>query len=485
MSKKTWILIACLVMSLAMGLGGSLAYLTDRDADANVFTMGNVDIELTEDFEQGSELTPGVKVEKDVKVANIGPNTAWVWVEIAIPTELDTPADASANVVHFNYEKGSVEAGKWNWWTDEAKKTWNVKENVAIDDSGINYNIYTVLYETALAAGETTEASAMFQVYMDTRVDIDPKGDLYVVENGNVKPITWNIYKQGAPIMHVSAYAIQKDGFATVQEGYAAYNKQWGDNGKIYGEPANSISTDEELKAALTANEEVITVNLTADVTYEVAAWDKDAMGSAATKRIVINGNGNTLTFNQTNSDWNNVVTNGATLVLNNVEITNDGHNDGPWNRHDINFGCDVELNNVTSDKALAFKAGAKLTNVTIEDANTSATYAIWIQPNGQTVTLDSCTIDMLACTDGRGIKIDEQYVDAPAKVTLVVKNTTVKTEAKGAILVKSAVGADVILENVDISGVAADSVNAVWVDSDSADYFDLVTVTGGTKVQE
>lgn len=255
MSKKTWILITCLVLSLAMGLGGSLAYLTDRDADVNVFTMGNVDIELTEDFEQGSELTPGVKVEKDVKVANIGPNTAWVWVEIAIPTELDTPTDASANVVHFNYEKTSVETGKWNWWTDEAKKVWNVKEKVAIDDSGINYNVYTVLYETALKAGETTDASAMFQVYMDTRVDIDPKGDLYVVENGEAKAIAWNIYDQGAPLMHVSAYAIQEQGFGTVQEGYAAYNKQWGENGKIWGstaeEPAEFTEGESTLNSTI------------------------------------------------------------------------------------------------------------------------------------------------------------------------------------------------------------------------------------------
>lgn len=142
-------------------------------------------------------------------------------------------------------------------------------------------------------------------------------------------------------------------------------------------------------------------------------------------------------------------------------------------------------MNNVTSDKALALKAGGTLTNVTISDANTSDTYALWIQPNGQTVTLDGCTIDMLECTDGRGIKIDEQYVDAAQKVTLVVKNTTFKTEEKSAILVKSVAGADITLENVDISGVAADSTNAVWVDEASAAYADLVTVNGGNKIVE
>ena len=88
MSKKTWILISCLVLSLTLGLGGSLAYLTDRDADVNVFTMGNVDIELTEEFQQGAELMPGKDITKDVKVKNTGKNDAYIRVHIAMPTDL-------------------------------------------------------------------------------------------------------------------------------------------------------------------------------------------------------------------------------------------------------------------------------------------------------------------------------------------------------------------------------------------------------------
>ena len=236
---------------------------------------------------------------------------------------------------------------------------------------------------------------------------------------------------------------------------------------------------------ALTGDSKEIKIQLTEDVTYDVAAWQNNAMGGANTERIVIDGNGNTITFNQTNSDWNNIVTNGAKLVIKNAHITNSGYNNGPWNRHDLNFGCEVELIDVTSDKAIALKAGGTLTRVTIDDANTSDTYAIWIQPNGQTVTLDGCTIDMLACSDGRGIKIDEQYVTTPAKVTLNVSNTTFKTEEKSAILVKSVAGADITLSEVNITEVAADQTNAVWVDEASASYADLVTVTGGTKIVE
>jgi len=245
------------------------------------------------------------------------------------------------------------------------------------------------------------------------------------------------------------------------------------------------VSDKTALENALNKDVPEIKIQLTGNMTYDVAAWQNNAMGGTNTERIIIDGNGKTITFNQTNSDWNNIVTNGAKLVIKNAKITNSGHNDGPWNRHDLNFGCEVELIDVTSDKAIALKAGGTLTNVTINDDNTSDTYAIWIQPNGQTVTLDGCTIDMLACSDGRGIKIDEQYVTTPAKVTLNVSNTTFKTEEKSAILVKSVAGADITLSEVNITEVAADQINAVWVDEASASYADWVTVTGGTKIVE
>ena len=234
-------------------------------------------------------------------------------------------------------------------------------------------------------------------------------------------------------------------------------------------------------------------INLNADVALDVAAWQTLAIGNKNTKDITINGSKSraaddyyTLTFNNTDSDWDNIATNGAKLILESLNITNSGYNDGPWNRHDINFACEVEMNNVVSDKALALKAGATLKNTTITENIASDVYAIWIQPNGQTVTLENCNIDTRAATDGRGIKIDEQYVDSPAKVVLNVSNTTFKTEEKSAILVKSAAGAEIVWgEGNNISKVAADKVNAVWVDEDAADTFDLVEVTGCTKMLE
>lgn len=243
MSKKTWILISCLVLSLTLGLGGSLAYLTDRDADVNVFTMGNVDIELTEEFQQGAELMPGKDITKDVKVKNTGKNNAWVWVQIALPAELDN-TNPSLNVLHFNYSKDSVGDGQWKWVD---ANDWS--QVPTTDINGVNYKVYTVLYQSPLVPGAETPYSAMTKVYMDTSIDVAPDGTLYRVVKGEATKINWNV--KDVPYMYVSAYAIQTEGFANVEDAYAAYNKQWTtdgnvNNGLIWGDAENDESGSEE-----------------------------------------------------------------------------------------------------------------------------------------------------------------------------------------------------------------------------------------------
>ena len=270
-----------------------------------------------------------------------------------------------------------------------------------------------------------------------------------------------------------------------VAEGYKAIEKESNLFHVVKNDVDVIVGNDDSFSNSLkntTDTDPNLVIYLTEDVTVDVAAWMNDAFGGASTETITIEGNNHKITFNQTNSDWNNIVTNGAKLIIKNAHITNSGYNNGPWNRHDLNFACEVELVNVVSDKAIALKAGATLNKVTINDKNTSDTYAIWIQPNGQTVVLNECTIDMLDCTDGRGIKIDEQYVDAPGKVTLKVSNTKFSTEEKAAILVKSKAGAEIVLSNVDITNVAEDKVYPVWVDEASEAYYNLVVVSGGLK---
>ena len=297
-----------------------------------------------------------------------------------------------------------------------------------------------------------------------------------------------------------SAVVIKGETHDLVDEGYVARDN--GDGTWTVGELPYVAQYKENkyrtLQAALDAAKDVddlnIVIDLLDDVTLYIDAWDgtknKSSIGTVNTQSITINGNNHKLDFVHKNSDWNNVATmNDAQtkLILNNMTITNSGYNNGPWNRHDINFNCAVKLNNVTSDKALAFKNSATLKNVTITEtrAEGSGDYCIWISPRVENQTI---TIDGLIATatntnkNGRGIKVDAQYVDNPPKVTLNIANSTFTTDMKAAILLKSAGGVDVIDGgNNNIENVAADKVNLVWVDEDKAEEFYKYSLTSST----
>ncbi len=262
MSKLKKVLLMCTAYALvaAIAIGGTLAYFTDRDSAANVFTVGDVSIELNEKFEQGAELIPGVKIEKEVTVTNTGDNDAWVWMTYAIPSILDN-TDANLNVIHVNTpgaywygyhtnptfiaSAGLTEAVDE---TDTWKVDYAVTKEVEID--GVMYNVYAHLYNGFLTAGETTNPG-MNTVYLDSHVDIDPDGNMAWVEDGVAKDLNWNVNTNGNPVIYVSAYGIQTDGFATVEEAYAAYNEQWGDNGAEYAQ--YKISYFSSLHSAITA----------------------------------------------------------------------------------------------------------------------------------------------------------------------------------------------------------------------------------------
>ncbi len=225
MKKIKQILAVALVMVLvaAASIGITVALLTDQDSKANVFTLGNVDITLHEDFAQGSMLMPGKKIVKKPTIENTGINDAWVWATVAIPADLDDPDDASKNIIHFNFSSESVAAGQWTW--TDANGDWMVQENV--DINGVKYNVYTAMYQTALKPGDTTDYPVIHQVYMDPHVDIDADGNMFWVSNGTSTAINWNVKNQAAPTIHVAAYAIQKEGFSNVWDAYAAYQDQW------------------------------------------------------------------------------------------------------------------------------------------------------------------------------------------------------------------------------------------------------------------
>ena len=244
-----------------------------------------------------------------------------------------------------------------------------------------------------------------------------------------------------------------------------------------------AVETAAELAAVLTSDRESIYVVLANDIDLPISSLGQQTPGSGEyklggenTKSITIDLEGKKL--NITTTYWSGLGAKNADALftIKNGTMTS-SQASGTWNSYDLCFAnCNYVFENVDFEKAIALESAGKtfsLKNVTISE--THDYYAMWISAKGQTVNIDGLTIESL----GRGIKIDEQYVSAPAKVTLNIANATFKTQKKAAIVVKSVEGAEINASNLNIAEVAADKLFAVWVDEDSAAYADKVVVNG------
>ena len=96
MSKKKIISLCLVVCLLATAIGGTLAYFTDTDSEKNTFTVGNVDIDLTETNKiNGEEVTgnafenlmPGTEITKTPVVTNNSSEAAYVRVVVRVTNQ--------------------------------------------------------------------------------------------------------------------------------------------------------------------------------------------------------------------------------------------------------------------------------------------------------------------------------------------------------------------------------------------------------------
>ena len=272
-----------------------------------------------------------------------------------------------------------------------------------------------------------------------------------------------------------------------------------------FDEPENIVTYPIEdantLAAVLTSNEKHINATLGRDIDLPISSLGAQTPGSGeyklggeATETINIDLNGHKLNITTTYWSGLGAKNENALFTIKNGTMTS-SQPSGTWNSYDLSFSnCNYVFEDVVFDKAIALcnvgeavtraeatiaRKSVTMKNVTINE--THDYYAMWITAEGQTVNIEGLTINSL----GRGIKIDEQYVDAPAKVTLNINGADFNTKKKAAIMVKSVAGADITLSNVDIAGVAADSSNEVWVDEDAANTINKVNVIGGSMIVE
>ncbi len=244
MKKKIVSIALVLCLALVAIAGASLAYFTDTDDATNVFTSGKVDITLNEVFdEENAQLIPGVDIQKDVTISLSEDSVeSYVWYTYAIPAVLDDANNqAFNNIIHVNHA-GRNWLGYQNnekYWADgqttatPEDQCWII-DNVVIEQKeidGVLYNVYAVLYNGTLDAGEETTIG-MTKVYCDTKVDFDNETGKYTI-NGQDIGFDLNNVK-----IIVTAYGIQAATFDTVQEAYAAYNAQLADL------PAGAVDID-------------------------------------------------------------------------------------------------------------------------------------------------------------------------------------------------------------------------------------------------
>lgn len=137
MKKK--IVALCLVIALAATavIGGTLAYFTDDEEATNTFTVGNVDITLTEPNWEGTgsqdapEVYPGEPLAKDPTVTNSGANPCFVRIKVE---GLDCLTPAGMITYRTDYVTGEL----GDHWVD----------------GGDGY----FYYDQVLAVGATTDA---------------------------------------------------------------------------------------------------------------------------------------------------------------------------------------------------------------------------------------------------------------------------------------------------------------------------------------
>lgn len=169
MKKK--IIALCLIIALAATavVGGTLAYFTDTDDAENVFTVGNVTIDLTEPNwdakgeEEAKEVYPGEALAKDPTVKNVGENPCFVRVSVS---NLDQFDNKGTIVYLTDYVAGALGEG----WVD----------------GGDGYFYYT----KPLAAGETTDA-----LFDQIKMPVGLEGD---EETKSIDVIAQAVQAQGA-----------------------------------------------------------------------------------------------------------------------------------------------------------------------------------------------------------------------------------------------------------------------------------------------
>lgn len=161
MSKRLLTAAAACALAGALMIGGTFAYLSDKDEKNNTFTVGNIDISLLETFDETSaqNIVPNQEIAKVPTVKNEGANDAFVFLEVTVPrkevvtVDATTGKRAAAATVQDLFtllNSDDVDITTTGYGNDG--KGWALLNTASSDTE----NIYVFGYKQKLAAGTTT-----------------------------------------------------------------------------------------------------------------------------------------------------------------------------------------------------------------------------------------------------------------------------------------------------------------------------------------
>lgn len=172
--KKKLTTVLAIVLVVALSVAGTYAYLTDKTATIkNTFTVGNVNIDLTESTGEFYKMVPGTTIGKDPKVT-VKENSEDCWLFVKV--------EKSANFDSF------LTCDMANGWTK-------------LEDG--------VFYRQVAASG----TDQVFPVLANNTVSVKP---------GVTKAMMDGLTDATRPTLTFTAYACQTAGIASVADAWTA-----------------------------------------------------------------------------------------------------------------------------------------------------------------------------------------------------------------------------------------------------------------------
>ena len=177
MKKKITLTIICAVLSCVCLIGTTFAWLVDKtDPVKNTFTVGDINIDLTESDDLDLKMVPGTTITKDpIVTVEAGSEACWLFVKVEKSANFDT------------YMTYSPAAG------------WDVFE------TDTNYVIYSrkVSYDK--------DNNQDFAVLLNNKVNVKESVTKAQLETAKIN----------APTLTFTAYAVQQEGVATAADAWA------------------------------------------------------------------------------------------------------------------------------------------------------------------------------------------------------------------------------------------------------------------------